>query len=616
LFLGPSESLGELKKSFVEVDKKWKIFKSIEVVRNLRNTTYSTPGLDRQMGKLNLGSTPQKNIIKSNLSELTSQTLLEETGYEAGIWVNPDFEIIQTYGNYEKFLLPKIFNFNLLEMLPKELSIATSTTLRKALSKKSTYIIKDVVYQQNDKPRSVNVFVKPIISEEASSQNVVLVLFSEEKSIQEGEVEYFEMKTHTTQHLEDIKNELAETKQRLNDAYEALEVSNDNISSYNEELISGNEEMQSTNEELQSVNEELQTVNNEYQVKIKELAELNDDLNNYFKSTINAQLYVDRDLFLRKYTPSAIRQVNVKESDIGRPISDITTNIRFSTLMDDIQHVIESSDTFEKEVQTLDGRWYQMMAIPYVRQQDNRNDGVIITFNDITELKRMQDKLSRINADHDTFIYAVSHDLKGPLANLGSLISFLEDSVELESEEEKEIMSLINVSVANLSHIVTELSDITKIEKEIDVKENIDIKGLMKEVEFGMKDKIGKSGATINLNLNTSTIPFSKKNLRGIMTNLLSNALKYRSPDRAPEVTIRTETLPDFIVLSIQDNGLGIPESKKYEIFARFKRAHTHVEGNGVGLYLVKKIINNAGGDIEVESEVGKGSVFKVYFKK
>jgi len=177
-------------------------------------------------------------------------------------------------------------------------------------------------------------------------------------------------------------------------------------------------------------------------------------------------------------------------------------------------------------------------------------------------------------------------------------------------------MNLINVSISNLSHIITELSDITKIEHEIDMKEDIDLRELMKEVEFGMKDRIDKSGANIQFDLNVPVIPFSKKNLRGIMTNLLSNALKYRSPDLTPEIAIKTESSPDFIILSIQDNGLGVPEKKKYEIFARFKRAHTHVEGSGVGLYLVKKIINNAGGDIEVESEVGKGSVFKVYFKK
>jgi two-component system, chemotaxis family, CheB/CheR fusion protein len=618
LFLGPSETLGELRKYFSEVDKKWKIFKNIEVARNLRHTTYSTPGLERQMYNPNPRSTPQRDSNKSNLTELTNQTLLEGSGYETGIWVDTDFRIIHTCGDYEKYLLPKFFNFNLLEMLPEELSIATSTTLRKAVKLNKEARIKHVSFKRNGSIHSANIFIKPFMAKNPTLQTVILVLFSEDRAkiTADKDEEVFGIKTHTTRYIEDLKEELSETKIKLREAYDALDASNDNISSYNEELISSNEEMQSTNEELQSVNEELQTVNNEYQMKIKELAELNDDLNNYFKSTINAQLYVDRDFILRKFTPSAIRQVNLKESDIGRPLSDISTNIRFSTLMDDIGNVISSSVKVEKEVQTLEERWYQMVAMPYTKQLDNQNDGVIITFNDITELKKSQDKLSRIIADHDTFIYAVSHDLKGPVNNLRSLISFLEESDEISTEEDKETLELITESISNLSELINELSDISKIEHEIDARENINVKNLLKEVKFSLKDSLIKSKAEIKLDLKVELIPFSKKNLRGILTNILSNALKYSSPDRSPQLTIRTEMLEDFILLSVQDNGLGIPENKKQEIFARFKRAHSHVEGSGVGLYLVKKIITNAGGDIEVESELGKGSVFKIFFKK
>ncbi|GAB2626898.1 chemotaxis protein CheB [Belliella aquatica] len=617
LFLGPSESLGDLKKSFVEVDKKWKLYKSIEVVRNLRNTTYSTPGLGRQMINLNLSSTPPKSLIKSNLTELINSTLLEESGYQAGIWVDTNFEIIQTSGDFEKFLLPKIFNFNLLEMLPRELAIATSTTLKKAVSSNQKIIIEQVKFKKEDVIRSVNVLIKPFLSEKKTIEDVVLVLFSEneKKEISEDGVEVFEVAKHTERYFEDMKAELVETKSKLKDAFDALEVSNDNISSYNEELISGNEEMQSTNEELQSVNEELQTVNIEYQTKIKELAELNDDLNNYFKSTINAQLYVDKNLILRKFTPSAILQINLKESDLGRLISDISTNIRFSTLMDDIAKVVSTSETIEKEVQTLDGKWYQMAGIPYIKQQDNQKDGAIITFNDITELKKVQEKLSRINQDHDTFIYSVSHDLKGPLNNLRSLITILEDSIEITCEEDQEVMDMIMLSTTNLASIINELTDIVKIENEIDILENINVEDMLNEIEASMKDKLVLSNAKINLDLKISEIPFSKKNMRSILTNILSNAIKYCSPDRAPEVSFSTDKVGNQIILSVKDNGLGIPENKKQEIFARFKRAHNHVEGSGVGLFLIKKIINLAGGDIEVESELGKGSTFKVYFK-
>ncbi|MCH7397282.1 ATP-binding protein [Belliella sp. DSM 107340] len=617
LFLGPSESLGDLKKSFIEQDKKWKIFKSIEVVQNLRNTTYSTPGLERQMINPNLSTTPQKNLKKNNLTELVNHTLLEESGHEAGIWIDTNFEILHTIGNYEKYLLPKIFNFNLLEMLPEELAIATSTTLKKAVQKNRKTKIKKVTSKVNNANQLVNVVIKPFISSDQSYQDIALVLFSEEKEkeLQVEDVETFVVEEHTARYFEDMKLELAETKHKLIDAYDAIEVSNNNISSYNEELISGNEELQSTNEELQSVNEELQTVNNEYQLKIKELADLNDDLNNYFKSTVNTQLYVDRHLILRKFTPSAILQINLKESDLGRLISDLSTNIKFSTMMDDIAKVIFEETKIEKEVQTNDGRWYQMKVIPYIKLKDNQNDGAIITFNDITELKKVQNKLSRINEDHDTFIYSVSHDLKGPLNNLRSLITILEDSLDIHKDEDKEIMEMINLSTLNLDSIINEITDIVKIENEIDVSENIDVAEMLKDIEFSMKDMLNLSKGVISLDLKVAEIPFSRKNLRSILTNILSNAIKYRSPDRAPEVRFSTESKDDNIILTITDNGLGIPENKKYEIFARFKRAHDHVEGSGVGLFLVKKIINLAGGDIEVESELGKGSTFKVYFK-
>jgi two-component system, chemotaxis family, CheB/CheR fusion protein len=616
LFLGPSESLGELKKSFQEIDKKWRIFKSTEVIRNYRDTTYSTPGLDRQLVNLNQNISPQKSIEKRNLNELVNLSLLNVTGYEAAIWVNTEFKILQTFGNFEKYLLPKIFNFNLLEMLPEELSIATSTTIRKSVKKNKEASVEKVKFKRNGTLSSVNVFTKPFLFENSLSQTIILVLFRDDQVDQSipADTQFFGIDEQTSQYLEDLKEELADTKQKLSEANRALEISNDNISSYNEELISSNEEMQSVNEELQSVNEELQTVNNEYQLKIKELADLNDDLNNYFKSTINAQLYVDKDAVLRKFTPSAILQINLKESDIGRAISDISTNIRFSTLMDDIKKVISNSVTIEKEIQTLDGKWYQMMGTPYIKQQENLSDGAIITFNDITEIKKVQDKLSRINADHDTFIYAVSHDLRGPLTNLYIINSLLKDSVDSQSKEILELVNLSNKAVGNLNTIIDELSDIAKIVDEIDAPESVHFEDVIQEVMMGMKDKLLNSNTIINLDLRESEVHFSRKNLRSILFNLLSNAIKYKS-DRDPEVTIATENCGKIIVLSVQDNGLGIAENERENIFGAFHRAHGHVEGTGIGLYLVKKTLANVGGDIEVQSEVGKGSTFKVYFK-
>jgi two-component system, chemotaxis family, CheB/CheR fusion protein len=253
------------------VDKKWRIFKSIEVIRNYRDTTYSTPGLEKQLIKLNQNTTPQKRTEKGDLGDLINHSLLSVSGYEAAIWVNTEFKILQTFGNFEKYLLPKIFNFNLLEMLPEELSIATSTTIHKSLKKNKEASVKKVKFKRDGKFHSVNVLIKPFLFENKTSQNIILVLFSDgdTKQISEPDTEIYGMEVQNAQYLENLKEELADTKQTLSDANKALEISNDNVSSYNEELISSNEEMQSVNEELQSVNEELQTVNNEYQLKIK-----------------------------------------------------------------------------------------------------------------------------------------------------------------------------------------------------------------------------------------------------------------------------------------------------------------------------------------------------------
>ncbi len=617
LFLGPSESLADLKSSFEILDKKWKIYKSINESRQYNDSTYSIPRLQTQTYSPNKNASNQINRNEVNFKEIDNHTILEELGYEAGIYVDSDFLILETFGNYEKYLLPKFFNFKLLEMLPEELSIATSTTLIKSSKEQKRARLSQVEFVRDQHKHIVNVEVIPVKKSEQNLPTLLLVLYSDFKKaekVKENE-EHFQLDSHSIQHITDLKDELSSTKEKLKNLYYELDLSNDNISSYNEELISSNEELQSTNEELQSVNEELQTVNNEYQLKIKELAELNDDLNNFFKGTLNGQIYIDKNLILRKYTPPAVQQINLQDSDIGRPLSDISTKIKLPTLIDNIQMVIKSSSAINKEIQTNDGRWYQMAITPYYKEHDDIHDGAIVTFNDITELKKIQEKLYRINADHNTFIYSASHDLKGPLANVEGLITYLMESQDSGKIDTGEIMKMIQISIANFTETINELSDIAKIESEIDKKEAINLKQLFEEVKISLKKDLDESEAVVTCDFKEPSISFSKKNLRSILLNLLSNALKYRAPNRTPNIKIRSVKEENFIMLSVEDNGLGMEQAKIEEIFAAFKRRHQHVEGSGVGLFLVKKIISNAEGEITVESELGRGSTFKVFFK-
>jgi two-component system CheB/CheR fusion protein len=224
----------------------------------------------------------------------------------------------------------------------------------------------------------------------------MIVLFKEaggnEKSITGVD---FKIDVQTKEYIAQLEEELVHTRQRLNSSNEFLETSKEAMQAFNEELLSANEEMQSANEELHSINEELETVNTAHKYTINELTDLNDDLNNYFRSNVNGQLFVDKDILLKKYSPGAVRHINIRESDLGRPLNNITTNIKFETLIDDIKKVLKDGEIIIKEIESNEGRLYQVMTSPYLKRGSKEPNGAIITFYDVTELKKAQHELDK-----------------------------------------------------------------------------------------------------------------------------------------------------------------------------------------------------------------------------
>jgi two-component system CheB/CheR fusion protein len=191
-----------------------------------------------------------------------------------------------------------------------------------------------------------------------------------------------------SERIEELERELIDTRENLQAVIEELETANEELQSSNEEMISTNEELQSTNEELQSLNEELHTVSVEHQLKIKELFEVNDDLNNYFNNSDIGQVILDKKMIIRKFSPSAKQMINLIESDIGRSIVDITIRLRDVNLINDIKKVLETSESIEKEAATTDGHYFILRLSPYIRR-DRSSDGVIINFVDVSQYKRL-----------------------------------------------------------------------------------------------------------------------------------------------------------------------------------------------------------------------------------
>lgn len=347
---------------------------------------------------------------------------------------------------------------------------------------------------------------------------------------------------------------------------------------------------------------------------IEKLIEQNDELENYFRNTIIPQLFVDANLTLRKFTPPAMKQFKLAPSDVGRSIIDVKDNFRFPSIIENIQHVIDNNDILEKEIQTTDLRWYQMNIIPYVSFQTKTTNGVIITFVEITERIKDLKEQERLIAEHETLLDTISHDIRTPLTSLVVAIDLFETVSQDDTKRYQALVKMLSGSIRKMQSIIEDLTDTRKQKhKYIAEDELLNLEHILEDVRLTLNDKIEESGARIKTDIAISEITFSRRKLRSIIYNLISNAIKFKAPDGKPEIIIRSFSEDKFTVISVKDNGIGIEPKSQEAIFSKYFRVANAIEGSGIGLYLVKEIVNNTGGRIELESEKGRGSEFKVY---
>jgi signal transduction histidine kinase len=225
-------------------------------------------------------------------------------------------------------------------------------------------------------------------------------------------------------------------------------------------------------------------------------------------------------------------------------------------------------------------------------------------------------ELLKINNDLDNFIYTASHDLKAPISNIeGLLLAYMAEGSF--SEEQKELIDMMLFSIERFKTTIKDLAEISKAQRGSSVEpELLTFSEIYNEVILDIRELIKVSNnPVITTDFAVDAIRYSRKNLRSILYNLISNALKYSSPERRPEIHLSTQPSEGYILLKISDNGLGISSESQSKVFNMFERAHQHVEGSGVGLYIIKRIIENSGGKIEIESKEHVGTSFYVYLK-
>lgn len=235
------------------------------------------------------------------------------------------------------------------------------------------------------------------------------------------------------------------------------------------------------------------------------------------------------------------------------------------------------------------------------------------------ELESLNAELKVKNDSLDSFVYRVSHDLKAPIINISSLLTLVKKRAPADDAFLKQTLGFIDDSVKKLQNTIYDLLEVSRIERNLHGdSEEVNLNDLIDDINVEFGELIRSNEATLETDFTEggSYVDFAKANMKSILSNMISNAIKYKSPNRKPIIKLSTTMEGDFLKLKIEDNGIGIDLNRHgNNLFKMFSRFHSHVEGSGVGLYIVHKLVTENGGTIKIESDLSRGSTFNIYFK-
>jgi len=231
------------------------------------------------------------------------------------------------------------------------------------------------------------------------------------------------------------------------------------------------------------------------------------------------------------------------------------------------------------------------------------------------QVQVLNQQLTRVNADLDSFVYMASHDLKSPINNLEGLLQALREELPDPPVSAGMLLQLMQEAVERFRRTLGQLSEVLQLHQAPEpTAPAVELIAIVEDVRQDLLPALQQTGGQLEVDAAACpVVAVPAKSLRSVLYNLLSNALKYRHPDRAPHVRLRCDNQDGHWCLSVEDNGLGLDARQQASLFALFHRLHHHVEGSGLGLYTVKKIAENLGGRVEVQSTPGVGSTFRVY---
>ena len=619
LLLGASESPGALESAFAPAHARLRIYlrhRHLEDPRALgsRGTTSEAPR--------GLGAWRQAPQAPQAQAQRACNLLLEAYAPPA-LLVDAKGALLHTFGRVADFLRPALgrFSADVAEHVAPELRPALVTGLQRARHEEGPVRFDGLrVRLATGAERELRLCLRRM--SRSGGDDAVLVTFEDvvpevpqppaATSALAGPAQAEESLALAAQ-VRRIEAELAHARAHLRATVEELEATNDALQASNEALLVSNEELQSANEELHSLNEELYTLNKDHEDKLEELEQLGDDMENLLHSTQIGTVFLDLQLRVRRFTPSASRHFNLIDQDVGRPISHLARNLEFDDFSEVVHRVLSTGESTQREVRHTDGGWYLVRLHP-CRSEAGQISGVVLTFVDIRDLKVVSAHLTRRHADLQSFAHAVSHDLQQPVR---AIVSFAElfhrrygALAARQGGDAAVHLQQVRAGGLKLRAMFDRVLQYARVDARGERLQRVSLAEALNQALETLAVRLDSTGAKVSAG-ELPEVWADSTQLVWLLHELLDNALKFRAQD-IPCIDVRALPGPEGIWrIEVSDNGIGIEHQDSEVVFEMFRRVHARdaVPGLGAGLALARRIIERHGGEIHAEPRAQGGTL-------
>lgn len=622
LVLGKSESVGRLGDHFKLISK------SEQVYHRVGHSRASDVRLNFGLGQ-HLRAPPSTSkgpiAIRQNvIADLVRDSLLAKY-MPAAILINRHYEYLYSAGPTERIfrLATGPASLDLFALIPKSLHNKVRSAIHRASQDHKPFSAIGARLERNNTKVELSIHVEPLVKD---GEDLFLISFIEEPKRNQHSPSAAGGQNVNAVRVGELEAELDETRDELQGAIHNLEIAAEEQKLIAAEALSLSEEYQTTNEELitskeelQSLNEELTALNNQLQETLERQKSVSDDLENVLYSTDVPTLFLDSTLNIRFFTPATRLLFNIISSDVGRPFSDLSTQVHGGDLRSDALTVLETGGSVDKDVAAGDGSWYVRRIKPYLGQR-GRVEGVVITFLDMSVQKRLADdsEAAKKLAEHASeskshFLAAASHDLRQPIQTLKLLQGLLEKTVQ--DNKSRALVTRMEDTLESMSGILKTVLDINQIEAGIvqPKLESFSIAGLLRLMQEDFSDQAQGKGLDFRVSSCDVAIFTDPRLLDRVLRNLISNALKYT---RHGKVLLGCRRSGSKLRVEVWDTGIGIPHDQIDKVFADYYQFHDTISsqerGLGLGLAIVKRLSDLLGLDVSLRSKSNSGSMFSI----